>query len=600
VDAKNEQVTTLETEVLVVGGGIAGIRAAIEAFELGSEVTLVNKGALGKDGASTWMAGGGYNAALYPPDNLDSHVMDTITAGKYLGNEKLISTFLKLAPQTVKELSRWGVRFLKDNQGRFQQSRLPGATYGRSMRSVRPGAFRGTDLRQALPHQIRRREKINVIEDLFVTDLLTKYDTVVGVLGIDLKNGDLRIFKPKSTILATGGYMSCYRFTDAGSGCTGDGHAMAYRAGAKLMDMEFIQFLPTTAIWPSSISGDASPYSMLIRIGAWLLNNEGERFMERYYPVEKERATREATCYAIASEITAGRGSPHGGVYLALNHLPRNLIDSYLENNKHSPFLRKIHDAAIDLHQDAIEVAPSAHFTHGGCCIKETCETSIGGLYAIGEVASGLDGADRLPGNALPLSMAMGIVAGKAAAVRAKNLEMPQIDKRQLEGLKRSILAPLKREEGVRAFAIKDDVRDVMAYVGFNRNENGLEAGLKRISEIRRKDLPRLYVSSKGRKFNLEWVDSMQARNMVDVAEMVLKAALTRTESRGLHRRLDYPETDPNLQKNIIIQQVSGEMMLTTAESMKITTSVDSFCSNEIISQRRSCMTRGQRDHDRS
>ncbi|MBA7646302.1 Succinate dehydrogenase flavoprotein subunit [subsurface metagenome] len=305
------EIKPVETEVLVIGGGIAGIRAAIESHDRGTEVTLVNKGALAQDGAATWMAGLGHEVALYPPDSVEVHAEDCIVAGKYLGNQELIYTLLKLGSQNLNELWKWGVRFPRDDKGRFLRYHLPGHTYARSMshrhHNVPGKGFRGPELRQALAHQIRRR-KIKVMEDLFITDLLTRDNTVVGAVGIDLSDGEFKVVKAKSTILATGGYMCCYRYLTAGNASTGDGHAIAYRAGAKLMDMEFIQFL-ITGLWPPSVQGGSTPFDYILLFSGWLLNNKAERFMERYSPEGKEWTRREVLFNAIASEFAWHLGS---------------------------------------------------------------------------------------------------------------------------------------------------------------------------------------------------------------------------------------------------------------------------------------------------
>ena len=268
---------TIRTDVLIIGGGIAGIRAAIEAHKKKVDVVLANKGRFGRDGAAVWMAGWGFQAALYPPDSLEQHIEDTIKGGKFLNNQELVKTFLSLAPDALKDLDRWGMRLAKEGD-RFQFARLPGETYARSIHHIHFGKMLGTEYRKVLPTQLRKRREIKLMEDLFVFDLLKNGDEVVGAIGLDLIRGIPVLINAKATILATGGYMGCYSFTTANSTATGDGHAAAYRAGSLMTGMEFIQFIPTAAIWPQIVRGDLFTYSMLNMVYGMFFNKMGERF----------------------------------------------------------------------------------------------------------------------------------------------------------------------------------------------------------------------------------------------------------------------------------------------------------------------------------
>lgn len=551
----------LQTDVLIIGGGMAGMRAAIEAHDRGAKATLVNKGAFGRDGGATWMAGAGYETALYPPDSVEQHIRDTILASRFLANQKIVTTVLKLSPQSVRELAKWGVRYVKDSKGRLEQWQMPGHRFMRSMRTTtgHPGPF----FSRALRDQIRRRD-IQVIEDVFTTDLLKKGDTVVGAVGIDLRDGEFRVMKAKSTILATGGAAACYNLNSNGNATLGDGMGMAYRAGGKLMDMEFHQFTPGFVIWPPNIAG-SDTYKVLTVIYGYLLNRQGERFMHRYYPETMEWSRREQVARSIYAEVRARKGSPHGGVYLSIAHQPRNLLDAFLEFHKTDSVIKRIQESGIDLHHDAFEVGAPAHYTQGGCWVNEQCETSLDGLYAIGEVAGGLDGADRLGGNALPYCMGMGVISGRQAARRAQAIGRLEIDEGQMEELRKETFEPLERTQGVSPLEIKKKIRDNMEeYAKFFRNREGLETGLKVVKEIREKSLPNLWVSAKNKRYNLDWVEAMEVRNMTNVAEMTFRSALMRTESRGAHERSDYPKEDPGWLKNIIIQKIKGEMTFTT------------------------------------
>jgi len=552
------------TDVLIVGGGIAGIRAAIEASQQGANVILANKGYLGQDGAVVWMAGGGYQAALYPPDSVEQHVRDTISAGRYLNNQDLVHAFLSLAPQSVRDLARWGVRWKKEG-GKYPQIRMPGETFGRSMLHTKTGEHLGGEYRKALPHQIRLRKRITLMNDTFIIDLLKNGDTVVGAVGLDIKEGQFRVIKAKSTILATGGFMDCFEFTTANPTVTGDGHGMAYRAGTQLTSMEFIQFFPVAALWPANVYRDAYPYGLIYELYGIFYNKRGERFMERYYPAEKDFATRQAQSRAIAREVREGRGSPHGGAYLSFRHLPRNLLNAYLKECWDVPFFQSLREAGVDIQEDAIEVGPAAHYVQGGCWVNELCETNLPGLYAAGEVGSGgKDGADRLSGNALPFCMAMGYVAGREAANRARTIAMPEINRVQLETICNEASAPLQREDGVRPMELKKKIRKLMSsYMIFDRRGEELEAGIKELEIIRNERLPKLY-AAKAERFNLEWVEALEVRNMLDASEMAMRSALMRTESRGLHERADYPKESPQWYKHIMVTKTDNEMRLTT------------------------------------
>lgn len=356
--------------------------------------------------------------------------------------------------------------------------------------------------------------------------------------------------------------MALFDFTTANPTLTGDGHGMAYRAGARMTDMEFIQFFPAATLWPRTVYRDHFPYTLLWRLRGIFYNAIGERFMERYFPVEKDFATREAMSRAIHREVKEGRGSANGGAYLSFRHLPRNLIDVFLEELRDNPFMEGLRDAGVDIREDAIEIGPAAHYVQGGCWINERCETNLRGLYAVGELGSGgKDGADRLAGNALPFCMAMGYVAGKDAAEQAQTAKTVKLDDAQIAAIQSRAEAPMDRSEGLRPFLVKNAIRSLMSgAMVYDRNKDELLAGIRELERIRQEDLPRLSLSAKTKKFNMEWIEAFEVRNMADVAEMSMKAALMREESRGLHQRSDFPEENPEWLKHITIIKRRGEM----------------------------------------
>jgi fumarate reductase (CoM/CoB) subunit A len=553
-----------KTDVLIIGAAIAGIRAAIEAHDQGAQVTILNKGSFGRDGASTWMAGYGFAAALYPPDSLETHIQDTLKAGKFLNNQEAVQTWLALTPQGANEMSKWGTRFEKESKGRFKQIILPGHSYPRSLITRMSALYPGPQYSRALTTQARRRE-IKVVRDLFVTDLICQDGQVAGAAAIDLADGSFRIFQAKTTMLATGGFSACFPLHTNGTGATGDGQAMALRAGAKLMDMEFQQFMPAAGLWPPSIQGSLTPYGMLVSLYGHYLNDQGERFMERYYPKTKDWATRQETARAIANEVRVGLGSPHGGAFLTFKHQPRNILNRYLDVNENDPVVRKLRASKIDLHYDAFEVAPHAHYSQGGCWVNPKCETSLERLYAIGEVASGQDGADRLAANALAFCFSMGIVGGKGAALKAKSSDFLEIEEDHLAALEKEAYAPLNRQKGVQPKEIKNKIFELLKVHGsFYRNQQGLEQGIKEITAIRQNQLAGLSTANKDKKYNIEWVEALEIRNSVDIAEALFRSAEMRKESRGAHERSDYPDEDSSWLKNIIIQKSGDQMELHT------------------------------------
>ena len=555
----------IETDVLVIGGGIAGIRAAIEAANQKTDVILANKGYVGKDGAAVWMAGGGYQAALYPPDSIEQHVEDTIRAGKFLNNQVLVREFLKLAPETITEFVRWGARFAKQD-GKYIQIKLPGETHPRSMSHAIVGESLGGEYRKILPRQVRMHENVKLLNDTLVIDLIKDGESVVGAVAIDLRDSSLNIIKAKSTILATGGFMALYEFTTANPTLTGDGHGMAFRAGARMMGMEFIQFFPAATLWPRNVYRDNYPYTLLWRLRGIFYNRIGERFMERYFPVEKDFATREAMSRAIFREVREGRGSPHGGAYVSFRHLPRNLINVFLEEVKDNPYMAALKEVGVDIREDAVEVGPAAHYVQGGCWVNERCETTLPGLYAAGELGSGgKDGADRLAGNALPFCMAMGMIAGREAALRAKQVLKPKLDERQADQAYKEALTPLDRKAGMRPCEIKSKIRALMSgHMVYDRNKQELEAALNEVVRIRKDDIAGMRVAARTSRFNTELMDAQEARNMADTAEMSMRSALMREESRGLHQRSDFPEEKKEWLKHIYVNRAGEAMKLTT------------------------------------
>jgi fumarate reductase (CoM/CoB) subunit A len=553
----------VEADVLIIGAGIAGCRAAIEAHRHGAEVILTTKGLFGKDAGATWMAANGYQCwGIYPDDTLDVHVEDTLRCGWFLNNQENVYAFLAHVPDTVIELLKWGCRF-KMQEGRL----LPEWQLGCSTkegRSISPAQWPygelGFNYSRIFPRLIRTR-KITVLEDLFVIDLLTSGDTVIGAVGIDIRTGRFKVLSAKATVLATGGYQGLYKVTTANANLTGDGQAMALRAGVDMMDFEFNQTLPV-AVWPPEIAGYGIPFRLILYFDGRMYNSDNERFMAKWDPVKMERSTRAIISRAIFHEIKRGKASPHGGVYTSVTHKTKDFIQEKLKEHERTPAFVKLKQAGIDLTKDYVETAYGIHYCQGGCNVNPKCETDRPGLYAIGEVASGgKDGADRMMSNALPYCMSMGIIGGQEAAARAKAVERLEIDDVQIERICRDALLPLQRERGVRVYEIKPLLQDIMTReTGYGRTEEGLKTALSEIERYKEEIIPQLYVANKSKRFNFEWINALEFKNLVLISECVIRNALLRTESRGLHDRWDYPSPDRDWVKNIHLRLVDGQL----------------------------------------
>lgn len=549
-----EKVRELKTEILVIGSEAAGAKAAIEAQDDGAEVTVVTKGLVGKNG-NTIMAGWGIQAPLGhmdPRDNPDVFFEDVIKGGAYLNDQKLVEKLVNLSLTEIPKMEKWGAKFMKKGD-KFIQFRLPGSSYPRTLHPV--GYHGGLQWRKAFKDQFRRLNT-KLVEDVLITKLLLTDGEVAGALGISLRDGRNIVFRAKRTILATGGCIQVYRMTDGSRAATGDGMMLAYNAGAKLMDMEFQQFFPLCCYTP--------PFEMNMLTGnlryglhARFYNNEGEAFMERYLPLAKEWGLRDPTSRAIYLENRYGRGAPHGGAYIAVNHLPRNLIEDWMKRERPA-YLPKLKKAGIDIFTDALETGPACHYSMGGVVVNENCETTLPCLYAVGEVASGMDGAERIDGGpAITWCLTMGYVAGKEAARAVKDSDWLDIDADQVAQEQDRIRKLWDRRDGVKGFQIKDKIKDIMwENCALVRNGAEMEKGLNMIKKIKSSDLPQLCVPGKSRVLNKGFLEALEAENMVQLCEMILTGALMRRESRRSHFREDFPDRDDeNWLKNIVIRK---------------------------------------------
>ena len=555
-----------EYDVIVIGAGGAGLRAAIEAARSGAKTAIITKSLLGK--AHTVMAEGGCAAALQnadPRDGWKVHFHDTMKGSKWLANWQMAEYHAKEAPDRVRELEQWGAVFDRTPQNLINQRNFGGHTFPRL---AHVGDATGLELIRTLQER-GIHEGIDIFMEYTVRHLLKEGDRVTGCVAYTRVDGDFHAFSAKSVVLATGGITRVWSVCSGSWEYTGDGHALALWAGAELRDMEFVQFHPTGMVWPPSVRGILVTEGVRGE-GGRLTNSEGERFMFDYVPemfagdhaatieesdqwVEEvvsgklatvrrppELLTRDVVAKAINSEVKAGRGSPHGGAFLDISHRGEEAILKKLPSMHHQ--FKEL--AGVDISKEPMEVGPTAHYVMGGVIVNaESQETTISGLYACGEVASGLHGANRLGGNSLSDLIVFGKRAGEFAAKRAKDLAQPVIDESQVNTAIIDMLEPFNNEGGENPGLIYDELRDMMqAKVGIIRTREELDEAIEDLKnfDTRRKSA---YPGS-SRKYNSGWHQALDLKNMVDVSYVATLAALTREESRGGHTRDDFPVPD--------------------------------------------------------
>lgn len=533
------------------------MRAAIEAFDRGAKVMLVCKSLLGK--AHTVMAEGGVAASLGNVDQEDNwkvHFSDTIVEGQFINNWKMAEIFAKEAPDRVIELEHYGALFDRTPDGKIMQRPFGAHTY---RRLCYVGDRTGLELIRTLEDQVIKRN-IHYMDETVIARVFKDEEAgaVSGALGIRIRTGEIMLFKCKAVVLATGGCGRVYSVTSNSWESTGDGLSLAYRAGAELMDMEMIQFHPTGMIYPAGVRGLLVTEAVRGE-GGILLNVKGERFMEKYDPKRKDLSARDVVARAIYSEIMAGRGTPNGAVYLDI----RQRGADYIKKKLPSMYYQFLEFAGVDITKEMMEVAPTTHYQMGGVKVDaETCQTVVKGLYAAGEVACGLHGANRLGGNSLSDILVFGRRAGLAASEYVKSTEGGHASDEDVRGEIARTLAPFKVAGGANPFELKERIAETMwKYVGIVRKEEDLKKGLEEILKIK---LESKNVQAKGpRAYNQSWADSTAVWNMVLDCEAIIRSALARKESRGAHTRSDYPQKDnEHWLVNIITKLRDGQMTL--------------------------------------
>jgi succinate dehydrogenase / fumarate reductase flavoprotein subunit len=581
-------------DVLIIGAGGAGLRAAIEAATGGVSVGLVCKSLLGK--AHTVMAEGGIAAALAHVAERDSwqvHFRDTMVGGKLLNNPRMAELHAREAPDRVRELERWGAVFDRTRDGRILQRPFGGHTHPRL---AHVGDRTGLEMIRTLQDRTVA-SGVAVYMESTITHLLTSGDRVTGAFGYWRADGRPVVFPARSVVLATGGIGRIYEVTSNSWEYSGDGQALAYLAGAELIDMEFVQFHPTGMVWPPGVRGLLVTEAVRGE-GGILRNTLGERFMWQYLPPDRrheyaetdeeaqrwvealtegrqtdarqppELSTRDNVSRAIYTEVREGRGSPHGGVFLDISYLPpervRRKLPSMYEQFKEL--------ADVDITAGPMEVGPTQHYVMGGIRVEaDTGATTVPGLYAAGEVAGGMHGANRLGGNSLSDLLVFGQRAGAAAAADARSDGTgPEPSRQQLERALAELEAPFERPSGEEPARLHEELRATMqSLVGIFRAAEDLDAALERIGELRRRWLD---VGAAGpRAFNPGWDLVFELRNMLVVSEAITRSARLRTESRGAHSRLDHPATDPDWEhRNVVVRADGAEMAVDTAPTMAI------------------------------
>ena len=552
-----EPFETRPHDVLVLGAGGAGLRAAIAAKDAGADVGLVCKSLLGK--AHTVMAEGGIASSLAnvdPQDGWQVHFADTMRGGKNLNNWHMVELFAKEAPERVYELEYWGAVFDRTPEGKIMQRAFGGHTY---RRLCHVGDRTGLELIRTLQERVVALG-IPVYMEVTATTLFTDGDRVAGAFGYFRKDGRFVLFPAKAIVLATGGWGKLYKYTSMSWESTGDGAALAYRAGALLQDMEMVQFHPTGMLWPPGVRGLLVTEGVRGE-GGILKNSKGERFMERIDPVRKDLATRDVVARAIATEVAEGRGSPHGGVFLDISHRGADFIKRKLPNmNDQFESL-----ANVDITKEPMEVYPTNHYTMGGVRVDpETGSSTLDGLFAAGEVACGLHGANRLGGNSLSDLLVFGKRAGDAAASFAKQRAAATVPEAAVADEQRRVCEPFSREDGENPFTLHRELQETMQQnVGIFRVESELRTALNDILTLQRR--AKNVRASGSQIYNPGWHACFDVQNMLTLAEAIVRSAIERKESRGGHWRTDYPKPDPEYGgKNLVATRKDGAMRIST------------------------------------
>ncbi|MBQ6218713.1 MAG: fumarate reductase subunit A [Methanosphaera sp.] len=544
------EITEYVCDVLVIGSGGAGCKCGIVASKNNQDVIIVSKGLTFKSGC-TMLAEGGYNAVFGYVDKADSmqlHILDTLKGGAFLNDLHLVHELVTQSPQMLIELEKYGSLFDRQEDGRLNQRAFGGQS---CRRTCFKGDQSGHEMMLGLKEEVIR-ENIKTHEEIMITKLLydKEHTKIVGAMGISLKDSSIVIYHSKATVIASGGCGWLYPVTSNALQKTGDGIVLAYEVGADMMDMEMVQFHPTGMVSPKSRSGVLITEAVRGE-GGHLINSEGERFMIKYDPRE-ELATRDIVARSIYTEIQEGRGTDDGGVYLSVTHLPEQQVKTKLNT-----MVQQFKDVGVDIINEPMVVAPTAHHFMGGIKIDGNCESSVENLFAAGEATSGVHGANRLGGNALADTQVFGNIAGINSAKRAMNTQLEEFDETEVK-MEINRIKDLFYEGTFNPEDIKTQLREIMwNYVAIVRDEKGLKQAELELEKLEEKTNDMKVYSFK--EFNNGLITAIEVINMIKLAKLIVKSALLRKESRGAHYRLDYPEkNDQEYLKSFVINKNSG------------------------------------------
>jgi succinate dehydrogenase / fumarate reductase flavoprotein subunit len=573
---------THECDVLVIGAGGAGLRAAIEASGSGCRVTVLSKSLLGK--AHTVMAEGGIAASMGHVDERDNwqvHFTDTMRGGQYLNNWRMAQLHAQNAPNCVRELESWGALFDRTKDGRILQRNFGGHRYPRL---AHVGDRTGLEMIRTLQdHGIH--QGIDFLMETTVIDLLKDGDRIAGAFAYDRERGRFHLVKANAVILATGGIGRAYRVTSNSWEYTGDGHALAYRAGAELVDMEFVQFHPTGMVWPPSVRGILVTEGVRGE-GGVLKNSEGHRFMfddipdlyvkqtastaeegwrfvigDREAHRPPELLTRDHVARKIVKEVKEGRGSPHGGAFLDIAWIKENIknAEQHIKKKLPSMYHQFKELAGVDITKEPMEVGPTTHYVMGGIKVEADTQMSrVSGLFACGECGGGLHGANRLGGNSLSDLLVFGQIAGQHAAEFSKTQTPVTVGEEQGADIEKHALAPIERQSGENPYAIQHALQDVMQdLVGIARQDEEMTEAVEKIAQLAKQ--AETVAAPGNREYNPGWHTALDLENLLTVSEMVARSAHGRRESRGAHSRLDHPDKDEQLGNVNTIISRSGD-----------------------------------------
>ena len=526
-----------KTDILIIGGGGAGIRAAIAAAEFGKEVILLSKGPLSRSGI-TPVAGEGVEGAVNPGDTVELHYEDTVKAGRGLADENLVHALAHDSIDRIHDLESYGAKFKKNPDGSYATSLRPGQTHSRNL-FIMGGGY---GLAASLFRKMGQLPSIALRDDAMALKVLLRDGKAAGVICLDIRTGEIQVIHARATILASGGYEELWPFTDTPPDTTGEGLAIAYQAGALAMDLEMVLYYPGVVVHPPSAKGWLVQYEYILNpdlLDGRVLNGRGEVFIKGF-------PARDEFIAAIRDQVKQGKASPHGGFYadLSQSRFPRDVLTERLQGWLHQ--FSNLKQVGIDLRDQKLEMAPGAHYCLGGVQIDEWGRTNISGLFAAGEVTANVHGANRISGNALSETQVFGLRSAQSAcdyasreSLSAGSLEAEVLKEyRTIEGWKQS------KAGGLRPIKLKARLQAVMdRYVGLEREEKGLSDALAEVRRMRAEGLPQMNVAP-ARRFCYEVQEAYEVRAMLDLAEIVILSALERRETRGHHYRLDFPQPE--------------------------------------------------------